>query len=124
MDSSFNDADHHCLWCRRLASILRCRGRNFVPPTPSQNAGDWLVRIIVYLRGCQDCYSVYFNPDAGNLKGNIGFTYVGSCLVGSAISWCYVLEMKERAIREIDRMFELRLPARMFKDWEGRVEEE
>jgi hypothetical protein len=60
-----------------------------------------------------------FNPDAGNLRGKVGFTYVGSCLVGAVISWYLIPEMKGRAVGEIDRMFEEKLPARQFKSWKA-----
>jgi hypothetical protein len=55
-----------------------------------------------------------FNPDAGNLRGKVGFVYVGVCLIGAGVSWLIVPEMKGRSIGEIDRMFELKLPARKF----------
>jgi hypothetical protein len=58
-----------------------------------------------------------FNPDAGNLRGKIGYTYVGACLAGAALSWFLIPEMKGRTIGEIDRMFELGLPARQFKSY-------
>lgn len=58
-----------------------------------------------------------FNPDAGDLRGKVGFLYVGSCLVGLAVSWFIVPEMKGRSVGEIDRMFELGLKARQFKGW-------
>ncbi|KAF2875107.1 general substrate transporter [Massariosphaeria phaeospora] len=64
-----------------------------------------------------------FNPDQGNLRGKVGFTYVASCLLGAAVSWFLVPEMKGRSIAEIDRMFELELPARQFKAWRGESEE-
>ena len=60
-----------------------------------------------------------FNPDAGNLRGKVGFTYVGSCLVGLAVSWYLIPEMKGRNVGDIDRMFELNLPARQFKRWKS-----
>ncbi|KAJ4363590.1 hypothetical protein N0V83_009886 [Neocucurbitaria cava] len=47
-----------------------------------------------------------FNPDEGNLRGKTGFTYAASCLVGAAVSWWLVPEMKGRSVEEIDRMFE------------------
>ncbi|ORY15167.1 general substrate transporter [Clohesyomyces aquaticus] len=58
-----------------------------------------------------------FNPDAGNLRGKVGFTYVGSCVVGLGVSWLIVPEMKGRSIGEIDRMFEMGLSARGFEAW-------
>jgi hypothetical protein len=55
-----------------------------------------------------------FNPDAGNLRGKVGFTYVGTCLLGVLISWMLVPEMKGRSVADIDRMFELKLRTRDF----------
>lgn len=60
-----------------------------------------------------------FNPDEGNLRGKVGFTYVGMCLLGVVVSWFCIPEMKGRSIGEIDRMFELKLPPRSFKSWKG-----
>jgi hypothetical protein len=58
-----------------------------------------------------------FNPDAGNLRGKVGFTYVGSCVVGLVVSWYALPEMKGRSVGEIDRMFEVGLGAREFRGW-------
>lgn len=60
-----------------------------------------------------------FNPDAGNLRGKIGFTYVGACVLGIIISWFLVPEMKGRTVGEIDQMFERNLKAREFRGWRG-----
>lgn len=58
-----------------------------------------------------------FNPDQGNLRGKTGFTYAAACLVGAAMSWYIIPEMKGRSVAEIDCMFEENLPARAFKLW-------
>jgi hypothetical protein len=58
-----------------------------------------------------------FNPDEGNLRGKTGFTYAASSLLGAASSWWLIPEMKGRSVSEIDRMFEIGLPARKFKTW-------
>ncbi|KAH7065806.1 major facilitator superfamily domain-containing protein [Paraphoma chrysanthemicola] len=58
-----------------------------------------------------------FNPDEGNLRGKTGFTYAASCLIGAAISWYIIPEMKGRNVNDIDRMFEEGIPARKFKSW-------
>lgn len=60
-----------------------------------------------------------YNPDEGNLRGKVGFTYAASCLLGAAVSWVVVPEMKGRSVGEIDRMFEEGLGAREFKAWKG-----
>ncbi|KAF9883016.1 hypothetical protein FE257_004329 [Aspergillus nanangensis] len=58
-----------------------------------------------------------FNPDEGNLLGKTGFVYMGLCLIGLAVTWFYVPEMKNRTTMEIDHMFQLGLDARKFKSW-------
>lgn len=58
-----------------------------------------------------------FNPDAGNLRGKVGFTYAVSCSVAVVLSWYFLPEMKGRRVDEIDRMFELGLGAREFAAW-------
>ncbi|KAF2743030.1 MFS general substrate transporter [Sporormia fimetaria CBS 119925] len=58
-----------------------------------------------------------FNPDTGNLRGKVGYTYVGLCVIASVVSYFVVPEMKGRTVGEIDRMFELGLSARKFKSY-------
>ena len=58
-----------------------------------------------------------YNKDAGNLGAKTGFVYAGIALVATFVSYLYIPEMKGRTTAEIDEMFELRLPARHFKDW-------
>lgn len=58
-----------------------------------------------------------FNPDAGNLRARLGFVLSGFCLVGLAVTWLVVPEMRHRSDAEIDRMFAIELPARRFKDY-------
>jgi MFS family permease len=65
-----------------------------------------------------------FNPDEGNLRGKTGFTYFASCLVGAAVAWWLIPEMKGRSVADIDRMFELNLSARQFKSWRNETAEE
>ncbi|KAF2676657.1 MFS general substrate transporter [Lentithecium fluviatile CBS 122367] len=60
-----------------------------------------------------------FNPDAGNLRGKVGFTYVSSCGVAVVLSWFLLPEMKGRSVGEIDRMFEMGLGGREFGVWRG-----
>lgn len=55
-----------------------------------------------------------FNPDAGNLKAKTGFVYTGFCIIGAAITWWIVPEMKDRTTAHIDAMFEAKIPARKF----------
>jgi hypothetical protein len=63
-----------------------------------------------------------FNPDAGALRGKVGFTYAAACIAGVVISYFVVPEMKGRNIAEVDRMFELNLSARQFAGF--RMDEE
>ena len=60
-----------------------------------------------------------FNPDEGDLGAKTGFVYAGLCALGYVATFLYVPEMKGRTPAEIDRMFELSLPARKFKTWES-----
>lgn len=65
-----------------------------------------------------------FNPDEGNLRGKTGFTYTATCLIGAAMAWYLVPEMKGRSVAEIDRMFELNLATRQFSGWKSESTEE
>lgn len=65
-----------------------------------------------------------FNPDEGNLRGKTGFTYTATCLIGAAVAWYLIPEMKGRSVAEIDRMFELKLGARQFSGWKSESTEE
>lgn len=58
-----------------------------------------------------------YNPDSGDLKAKTGLVFGASCLITAGIGWLLVPEMKGRNMHEIDRMFELGLPARRFKNW-------
>lgn len=58
-----------------------------------------------------------FNPDSGNLKAKLGFVMSAFCLVGFAISWLMVPEMRHRSNVDIDQMFNARLPTRKFRTW-------
>ncbi|KAK4132742.1 MFS general substrate transporter [Trichocladium antarcticum] len=60
-----------------------------------------------------------FNPDQGDLGAKTGFVFTGLCLIGVAVTYFIVPEMKGRTPAEIDRMFELKLPAGQFVDWEN-----
>lgn len=58
-----------------------------------------------------------FNPDAGNLRAKTGFVMSGICGVATVVTWFYVPESKDRSVTELDKMFELGVPARGFKGW-------
>jgi hypothetical protein len=62
-----------------------------------------------------------FNLDQGNLGAKTGFVYACLCLIGLAVSFYHMPEMKGRTPAEIDMMFELGLPARRFKNWSSEV---
>jgi hypothetical protein len=62
-----------------------------------------------------------FNADQGNLRAKTGFVYAVLCVIGYGVSWLIVPEMKGRSALELDRMFELRLDARKFKQWSSDV---
>lgn len=63
------------------------------------------------------CLPYAYNPDAGDLKGKTGFIFVALSIIGMAVTYFVVPEMKDRKPTEIDRMFELGLSARKFKSW-------
>lgn len=58
-----------------------------------------------------------YNPDAGDIGSYTAFFYTGFAGLGVVLVFLYVPEMKGRSPHEIDRMFDLRLPARRFKSW-------
>lgn len=60
-----------------------------------------------------------FNRDAGDLGARTGFVFFGLCTVGVVVSWLIIPEMKGRDHAEIERMFELHVPTRAFKNWSG-----
>ncbi len=62
-----------------------------------------------------------YNPDKGNLRAKVGFIYGAICFLCFVVSYYCVPEMKGRTAAEIDRMFDLKLSALSFKDW-NRIE--
>ncbi|KAL2841025.1 general substrate transporter [Aspergillus pseudoustus] len=52
------------------------------------------------------------NPDAGNLKGKVGFIFGGLSLFATILSFFYIPELKGRTYAEIDAMFHDRVPPR------------
>lgn len=60
-----------------------------------------------------------YNLDAAALGGKTGFVYVGTSVLGIVMTFFAIPEMKGRSALEIDRMFELKLPVRKFKHWNG-----
>ncbi|THC90949.1 hypothetical protein EYZ11_009599 [Aspergillus tanneri] len=90
------------------ASALRLRGK-------TQGLG-WLVNGLS--TGVFGLVLPYiFNPDEGALRAKTGFVFTGFCAIALVGTWFIVPEMKDRKPMEIDRMFEMGLPARQFKSW-------
>ena len=63
-----------------------------------------------------------YNPDAGYLRGKMGFVYGGICLFTAVVTWLVVPEMKGRSVLDIDHMFSLGLKAKDFKKWQGNAD--
>jgi hypothetical protein len=59
-----------------------------------------------------------FNPDQGNLRAKTGFVFAATCALAVLVAWWCVPEMKGRSPAEIDRLFELKVPARSFEGYE------
>lgn len=64
-----------------------------------------------------------YNPDAGNIGSFTALLYFFFAGLGAVVTFFYVPEMKGRSAKEIDQMFDLRLPARKFKTWSGREDD-
>jgi len=60
-----------------------------------------------------------YSPDAANLRAQTAYVVAGFTAVALVISFFFVPEMKGRTALEIDRMFEMGLPAREFRHWGG-----
>ncbi|KAJ9610482.1 hypothetical protein H2200_005259 [Cladophialophora chaetospira] len=60
-----------------------------------------------------------YNADSGNLRSRIGFVWAGLCVITFAGAWYLIPEMLGRTALELDMMFEQKLPARKFRDWNG-----
>ncbi|KAK5166496.1 uncharacterized protein LTR77_008039 [Saxophila tyrrhenica] len=59
-----------------------------------------------------------YNPDAANLGSYTAFVYFAIAAIGVTITFFCVPEMKGRTAKQIDAMFEARLPTRKFRSWE------
>lgn len=60
-----------------------------------------------------------YNPDAGNIGSFTALVYFVFAGLGAMVTFFFVPEMKGRSAKEIDMMFDMRLPARKFKSWTG-----
>lgn len=58
-----------------------------------------------------------YNPDAGDIGSYSAFLYTFFAGLAVVLTYFFVPEMKGRSAQEIDRMFDLRVPARKFKHW-------
>lgn len=52
------------------------------------------------------------NPDAGNMRGKVGFVFGSLALWATVVSFFYIPELKGRPFDEIDTMFANRVPPR------------
>ncbi|VUC32708.1 unnamed protein product [Clonostachys rosea] len=91
-------------------SALEVRAKTQAVGGVSQQASSTAMSIIL---------PYIFNPDAGNSGAKLGWLFFGLCAITAIASWFIIPEMKGRSQEEIDRMFELELPARKFKHWGG-----
>lgn len=58
---------------------------------------------------------LYNGDDASlDLGGKVGFVFFGTCVIGFAVSWACVPELKGRSPLEADRLFEKKIPAWRF----------
>ncbi|KAF9872143.1 hypothetical protein CkaCkLH20_10480 [Colletotrichum karsti] len=96
------------------SSSLRLRAKSQGVGSVVQQASSVVMNIVL---------PYAFNKDAGHLGAKTGFIFVGLCAIAVVVCFYYLPEMKGRSVIEIDRMFELRLPAREFKHWRGDEEE-
>lgn len=90
-------------------SSLRLRAK-------SQGLGNMSQQATSVLMGFVLPYA--FNPDAGDLGARTGFIYFGLCVIGVALTWFLLPEMKGRSIIEIDHMFNIKLPTRQFRRYD------
>ncbi|KAL4876154.1 sugar transporter [Aspergillus karnatakaensis] len=59
--------------------------------------------------------SYLLNTDKWNLGGKSGYVWAGTAFICTAGAWLWVPEMKDRSYREIDILFNRRVPARKWK---------
>jgi SP family general alpha glucoside:H+ symporter-like MFS transporter len=59
--------------------------------------------------------SYMLNPEDGDLGGLCGYVWAGTALICLVLSYFYIPEMKGRSYREIDIMFNRKIPARQWK---------
>lgn len=59
--------------------------------------------------------SYMLNPTGGNLAGKCGYVWGGTAAVCWVMAFFFLPELKDRSYREVDIMFNRKLPAREFK---------
>lgn len=59
--------------------------------------------------------SYMLNAGKWNIGGKSGYVWAGTAFICSVLSWIYIPEMKNRSFREIDILFQRRVPARKWK---------
>ena len=60
-----------------------------------------------------------YNADSGNLRSRVGFVWAGLCAITFGAAWYLIPEMLGRTPLQLDLMFEEKLPAKKFRDWQG-----
>ncbi|RSL74589.1 hypothetical protein CEP53_000201 [Fusarium sp. AF-6] len=55
------------------------------------------------------------NSDYAGLGGKVGFIYGSICFVMTVVAFFFVPEMKDRTLEEVDKLFEMKVPLRKFK---------
>ena len=68
--------------------------------------------------------SYMLNPTGGNLGGKCGYVWGGTALFTLVVAYFCLPEMKGRSYREIDIMFQRRIPARQFEKTAIGIEED
>lgn len=94
-------------------SALRLRAK-------SQGVGELFQNVVSIIFNIVLPYM--YNPDAGYLRGKMGFIWAGFCALAAALTWLYVPEMKGRSVLDIDAMFAEGLKARDFAKWRGNAD--
>ncbi|PWW79634.1 MFS general substrate transporter [Tuber magnatum] len=64
----------------------------------------------------------FVNPDEANLRGKVGFIFGGTSLLATIWVFFCVPEFKGLTFSEIDERFQMRVPARKFREYKGRLE--
>ncbi|KZO98721.1 maltose permease [Calocera viscosa TUFC12733] len=62
------------------------------------------------------------NPDELNLGGKVGFIFGGLGVLGTVWAWFFVPETGGRSVEELDVLFEMGVPARMFSQTNAKLQ--